>query len=417
MISVKTAHSDPLREPLLRCYRAALEAVAGERVTARALEHNHPEGPVRVVAIGKAAAAMYRGAWRVLGDAIEQALVITKRGHLDGLRPSPRLKLMEAGHPWPDEASLAAGEALVEMIERAPEKAPFLFLISGGSSALVERLPPGIDLADLRRANDHLLASGLDIGAMNQVRKRLSALKGGRLAHHLAGRPARVLLISDVPGDDPATIGSGLLVADVPPETELEPELPRWLRDLMARGLPAPLPDDPLFDSISVELVATLDDARRAAAAEGRRLGHAVFEESAVIRGDALVVGAQLASRLLEGEAGLYVWGGETTVTLPPSPGRGGRNQALALAAAIELEGRDDVALLAAGTDGSDGPTEEAGAVVDGATCHRGRAAGLDPERALAGADSGTFLAASGDLLRTGPTGTNVMDLVLAIRR
>ena len=403
------------RDDLLAIYHAGLAAVAGRDAIRRALLDDPVDSPVHLVAIGKAAVAMYRGALDALGDeGIATALVITKEGYGE---PLQNAVLMEAGHPWPTQASLDAGQALLAFIRRAPAEARFLFLISGGASSLVEVLPDGVTLATLRRLNDWLLASGLDIHAMNHVRKAVSSIKGGRLARQLRGRPARVLMISDVPGDEPASIGSGMLVAEREPETELTLALPEWVEALMAQGPPRPSPSDPAFAAIELDIVASLDDAKRAAADRARRLGYEVFEEAAFIGGDALVVGRRLASELLlSSRPGLFIWGGETTINLPPEPGRGGRNQALALAAAAELEGRDDVALLAAGTDGSDGPTEEAGALIDGGTVARGEAGGQHLDECLAGADAGTFLAASGDLIRTGPTGTNVMDLMLGLR-
>ncbi len=404
------------RADLLAIYLAALEAVNGQRCVALALARTEFTGPLYVVAVGKAAAAMYAGAQQALAGQIAEALVITKVGHADGLCPNNRLRLLEAGHPWPTQASLAAGEALLALMAAAPAEAQFLFLISGGASSLVEVLPPGVALVDLHRLNHWLLGSGLDIYAMNHVRKALSCIKGGRLAQRLAGRKAVTLLISDVPGDDPATIGSGLLMAESERGAVADLELPAWVVALMARGPALPLPGDVCFDSVEVALVASLAEAKRAAAAKGRALGYAVFEEEAVLRGDALDVACRLSREMTGGPAGLHIWGGETTVKLPEQPGRGGRNQALALRAAMALAGVENVLLLAAGTDGSDGPTRDAGALVDGGTLGRGEAQGWCAAERLAAADSGTFLAASGDLIRTGPMGTNVMDLVLGLK-
>jgi len=402
------------RADLLMIYQAALAAVEGERCVARALDNVERSTPLYVVAIGKAAVAMYRGALATLGGQISRALVVTKVGHNDGLLPSDRLQVLEAGHPWPTEASLAAGEALLDFVAAAPAEGQFLFLISGGASSLVEVLPIGVTLADLQRLNGWLLGSGLDIHAMNRVRKALSCIKGGRLAERLAGRSARLLLISDVPGDDPATIGSGLLVPQRVAAGGLD--LPDWITRLLALGSPMPRPAAACFERIEIDIVATLDDAKRAAAEQGRALGYEVFEEVSVLDGDAMEVACRLSSELFVAPPGLYIWGGETTVELPAQPGRGGRNQTLALRAALALAGVEDILFLAAGSDGSDGPTDDAGALVDGRTIARGEAAGLRAQRSLIAADAGTFLAASGDLIRTGPTGTNVMDLMLGLR-
>ncbi|MDE2090208.1 MAG: DUF4147 domain-containing protein [Gammaproteobacteria bacterium] len=397
--------------------QAALAAVHGRVRVRDDLCRSPYRGEAHLVAIGKAAAAMSAGAYDALGERIVRGLVVTKHGHRTPELPAlPTLTCIEAGHPLPDAASLAAGAALLEFIAAAPAGAAFVFLISGGASSLVEVPPAGVELSDLQRAHQWLLGSGLDIVQMNRVRKRLSCIKGGRLATHLAGRPARVLLISDVPGDALAVIGSGLLVPDSGPVGLPGLKLPRWLQDMMRRVPPAPGPDDAALRAIEPRIVACLDDAKRAACERARALGHDAWLHAEFVAGDALEAGVRLSAELTAGPAGVHVWGGETTVRLPPRPGRGGRNQSLALAAARVLAGRDDALLLAVNTDGSDGPGEDAGALVDGATLGRGELDGLDAARCLAAADAGTFLEASGDLIQTGATGTNVMDVTLGLK-
>jgi len=180
---------------------------------------------------------------------------------------------------------------------------------------------------------------------------------------------------------------------------------------------PAPATDDACFQRVKREIIATLDNAKSAALEAAKKLGYPAVLESAFVAGDAVGAGTRLAKKLLESDSGVvHVWGGETTVTLPESPGRGGRNQSLALAAAVTLQGQDHAWFLAAGTDGTDGPTEDAGALVDGETVARGAAAGLTAEQSLVRADAGSFLEVSGDLVATGPTGTNVMDIMLGLR-
>lgn len=404
------------RDNLLAIYHAALQAVHGRTTVRQALQRHHMSGDVCVVAIGKAASAMFMGAHDALSGQIVDSLVITKQGYADAEVMVSSARLIEAGHPTPDQRTLDAGEALLNFIHTAPADAALLFLISGGASSLAERLADGVTLDDLQRVNQWLLGSGLDIQTMNRVRKSLSLIKGGRLARELGGRKTLALLISDVPGDDPATIASGLLVADRFIETQAAVELPPWITALMARGGAAPLCDDAIFKNIALDIIATLDDAKQAAAASGRQLGYEVYLHAGTLGGDAGLVARELATALLNGPAGLHIWGGETTLQLPPQPGRGGRNQHLALVAATELSGCDNLLFLAAGSDGSDGPTNDAGGLVDGATVARGRRAGLDLNEALARADAGTFLAASGDLVSTGPTGTNVMDLMLGVK-
>jgi hydroxypyruvate reductase len=398
------------RNDLLDIFDAAVAAVNGATRVREALSRHTLSGPVFLIAIGKAACAMARGAHEVLGDRIADALIVTRRGAGEEL-PWP---VIEAGHPLPDESSLAAGERLEAFIGRLPQDAVVLVLLSGGGSALVERLPPGIGLDELRALNGWLLGSGLDIHAMNAIRKRISTLKGGRLARRLHPRRVLCLAISDVRGDDPRSIASGPLTAE--PAGFDDSALPGFVRNMLTAAPPMPTVGDPCFQSVRYEIVACNDDAKRAAARAAEALGYRSVIEPGFIEGDAIAAGARLAREVVASASGIVrIWGGETTVVLPPAPGRGGRCQALALAAARELAGRDGVWLLAAGTDGSDGPTEDAGALVDGGTISRGEIESFDASLALAHADAGTFLEASGDLVSTGPTGTNVMDILLGL--
>ena len=413
-----TASSPPApRLRLLDIYRAALAAVNGERCVREALSSVTFDEDVAVVAIGKAADSMLQGALAALATQVADVLCVGKER--PGAAADARGRYLQAGHPLPDERSLAAGAALLDFIHRQPAGRPMLFLLSGGASALVEVLPDGVGLDDLQRVNAWLLASGWPIDAMNPLRKSLSCIKGGRLAQRLAGRPVLNLMISDVPGDAPHVIGSGLLVAD-PAAGPAGFAPPGWIRELQAHAPPAPTVDDACFRHIDTRIVANLDRALRAAADAADGCGVPVILHREFLGGDARATGVVLARQLCESPPALHIWGGETTVSLPSEPGRGGRNQQLALAAACGLAGRDGHWLLAAGTDGSDGPTDDAGALVDGGTLARGRNDGgtalACAETALERADAGGFLARSGDLIRTGPTGTNVMDLVLALR-
>ena len=409
-------NSDP-RQLLYKLLDCALEAVDGASAVRRALQADPitAQAPVRIISVGKAAQAMAEGACEVLGEQVRGGLVISKPGHLFPERlVSPHLETLEGGHPVPTAGSLEAGQRLLETI-RLADDAVLLFLISGGASSLVEAPITGLDLADLERMNRWLLGSGLPIDVMNLVRKCVSRIKGGGLMRPLSGRDLRALAISDVPGDDPAIIGSGLLVPDPGLAQRVSAlDLPDWLQGWIRMGLSgrAGIPEQ----GPRVELVATLEMAKRAAADAAAESGLAVWVEETFVEGDAAECGRSLAQALMAGPPGVRVWGGETTVRLPEHPGRGGRNQHLALAAAMELAGRGNCFLLSAGTDGTDGPTEDAGALVDGGTLDRAAVDGLDPAQCLADADSGTLLAASGDLIITGPTGTNVMDLILGLK-
>ena len=400
------------RENLLHIFQSALAAVNGRARVRAYLEAKKFAGTIYMVAMGKAACAMAQGAQDVLHDDIADAFIVTKRGHAEVL-PWP---VWEAGHPLVDETSLAAGEQLLAFVERIPKHAAMLVLLSGGTSSLVEALPPHIHLAQLQEINRWLLASSLDINECNRIRRCLSLIKGGRLAQRLYPRPVLCLAISDVPGNDLRAIGSGPLVADGAWQRPLDiSKWPGFLTEAM-QHVPS-TPEDRCFRHVRHEIIVTLDDALRAAADASVQRGYRAALDPAFVAGDAVKAGTRLAQKLLQSEVGVvHVWGGETTVQLPPSPGRGGRNQNLALAAAWVLKQCDNVWFLSAGTDGTDGPTEDAGALVDGGTIARGAGAGLDAMQSLAQADAGSFLEASGDLVHAGPTGTNVMDIMLGLR-
>jgi glycerate 2-kinase len=386
------ASAEPRRAILLELLRAALAAVDGRRRTratlGRLATQRGGDAPYRAVAIGKAASQMALGARDALGGRLERVLIITKDGHVDPeALEIPGVEIHESSHPVPDRRSLEAGARLLEFIERIPAGTRPLFLVSGGASSLAEVLLPGVGLETLRQLNEAGLAGGLSIEALNERRRRISRIKGGRLASSLSGRRVLALFVSDVPRDDPAVIGSGLL---------------------------GPAPDEDAPDDVERIVIASLGDALDAVRERASGLAVEVRKERFDGVADRLAV--RFAHELALGPAQVRAWGGESTIELPSDPGRGGRNQHLALAAARLIAGRDDLFVLAAGTDGTDGPTDDAGALVDGETCARAAAVGLDVEDCLRRADSGAALAAAGDLVHTGPTGTNVGDLVLGLK-
>jgi hydroxypyruvate reductase len=376
------------RRTLLELFDAALRAVDGRAGVAQFLRARSFARPVAVVAVGKAASAMTLGAFDALGDRVESALVITKDGHVDpAITGDPRCTAIESAHPVPDERSLAAGAALESRIGSMRADVLPLFLVSGGSSSLVESLRPGTSLADLRALNVRGLASGLPIGDLNRERARLSSLKAGGVARQLAGRAALALFISDVPGDDPDVIGSGLLGTSG------------------------------AADSIERAVIASVAVAVGAVAAAASARGLELDARNAPFDAEAGAVAADFVAALRASPKDGVVWGGESTVKLPATPGRGGRNTHLALAAARLLRAGEGLTILAAGTDGTDGPTEDAGAIVDAGSVERAEIAGCDVERAYREFDSGTALEGSGDLVHTGPTGTNVGDILIGLKR
>ena len=387
-------------------FQVALDAVNGCNVVEQALERAPIEGNVAVVAIGKAAAAMMLGAQNQLKDQIQSGLVITKAGHGDRLIDWP---CIESGHPIPNESSLEAGANLLDFIKNIPNDTKFLALISGGTSALVEVLPNGVDLGKLQKINEWLLGSGLTINEMNQVRQSVSLIKGGKTLNYLSQNKITQFLISDVKGNLPAIIGSGLFVSEQDNNEQLDTsKLPEWLRDLMQ-------PKERISSRVVTEshVVASNELACEAIIHKAKELGYTVNYHGQTLYGDVYEKADSLAIDLMNAESGIHIWGGETTIVLPEEIGRGGRNQSLALALACKLENKTGISVLVGATDGGDGSSEDAGAIIDGLTLQRGRGNANDY---LSAADAGTFLAEAGDLISTGPTGTNVMDIVIALK-
>lgn len=393
------ARAEPRRQILLEFLRAALAAVDGRLRTRQALSERPEAARTWAFAVGKAASRMALGASDALGGALERVLLVTKDGHVDPeALELPGVEIHETGHPVPDRRSLDAGARLLRFVEEMPRGVRPLCLISGGASSLIEVLAAGSSLEDLQQLNAEGLASELPIEELNARRGQISLIKGGRLAALLAGRGALALFISDVAGDDPAVIGSGLLGA--PPH--LGPALP------VAAGRAAPV------DDIERVVVASLAEALSAVRARAAGLESQIRPER--FSGSVGPLAVRFAHELALGSSELRAWGGESVLELPARPGRGGRNQHLALEAARLIAGHEDLVLLVAGTDGTDGPTVNAGAIVDGDTCARAASAGVDVDDCLRRADSGAALAAAGDLVHTGPTGTNVGDLVMGLK-
>jgi len=403
------------RQALTEIYAAAVQAADGQRCTRTALEARPLQGPVWLAAIGKAAGAMAAGAIDALGRQVISSLVVTKDRTSVPQPVAGLARVMEASHPLPDARSITAGRSLVEFIDGVPAQGQMLFLISGGASALVEQLEGNIDVGALQQANAWLLGSGLPIAKVNRVRKALSSIKGGRLAGRVWPRRVRCLMLSDVAGDNPRHIGSGPLVMHEADDLRVDDmQLPDWLEAMVARAPGLTAADH--FANVELEIVANSGTARSAARQAAEQRGLRVRCKDTLLTGDAREEGAAVARAVQAGAPGLTVYSSETTVVLPERYGQGGRCQQLALSAAQVLSGLAGTWLLAAGTDGDDGTGGAAGALVDSGTLRRGQEAGLDAWDCLERADAGRFLYTSGDLLVTGPTGTNVLDLVLGLK-
>ena len=368
------------KQALEQIWQSAIDAVSGYQAVSRALAEDGDFTPDLVLAVGKAAVGMSQGALDNLPAC--DALVVTKYDHADAdIRQRDRVTVIESAHPIPDQHSLAAGEALLESISSLPVDSKVLLLVSGGASALAEALPAEMSLDDLQAVTDEMIAGGKTIAEINARRKQHSLIKDGKLIQAFRGAELRVYAISDVEGDSIATIGSGI-------------------GDCHRAGTPA-----------SSKIIASNLIARERAQNEAESLGLEVLHNDESLYGDVFELASRIGQLIASAEPGVYIWGGEPTIVLPENPGSGGRNQSLALALAEHITDMDNISLLVAGTDGTDGPTEAAGGIVDGDTWS-------DPDAArdaLKRADAGTYLLQQGSLFVTGPTNTNVMDLVIAV--
>jgi hydroxypyruvate reductase len=414
------------RELLESLFRTAVSAAHPSRCLPPHLPQPPPRGRLVVLAAGKGAGSLTEVAERhylaVLPDSRLDGIAVTRHGYG---RPTRRIPVIEAGHPVPDEAGLAGTERALALADAAGEHDLVLVLLSGGASANWIAPAAGITLAEKQATTRALLRSGANIGDINCVRKHLSRIKGGRLARH--AYPARIatLAISDVPGDDPAVIGSGPTVPDPTTLADARAIVGKYRLDLpeaVTRALtdPAnesPKPGDKIFADSTYRILARPADALAAAQARAQEGGYDCVVLGDRLQGEAREVAAEHA-RLARDFAGqgrriAILSGGELTVTLR-GQGRGGPNQEYALALAIHLDGAEGIAALAADTDGTDGgrgrPDDPAGAFIDATTLARARAAGLDPAAFLADNDSTGFFNGIGDLFTPGPTFTNVTD-------
>ena len=402
------------RIALRSMFDAAVASADPRRVLAAHLPER-PQGRIVVVGAGKSAAVMAAALEDAWPDAAITGVVVTRYGHSV---PTRAVEVIEASHPVPDANSEAGARRVLAAVEGLASDDLVIALMSGGASALLELPAPGLTLADADRVNRALLASGAAIGEMNIVRKHLSAIKGGRLA--AAARPARVvtLAISDVPGDDPAIIGSGPTVPD--PSTWADVRAIAGHYGLIlpqTDGAETPKPHEIDAD---IRLIATPAMALDAAAATARAHGLAPLILGDALEGESRELGTVMAgiahSVRSHGQPlaapCVLLSGGETTVTIGQGPfGRGGRNTAFLLGLAIALRSAPGIWALAGDTDGIDGTEDAAGAIVTPSTLTRARAMGLDPRAVLSAHDSYGLFDALGDLVRTGPTLTNVNDL------
>lgn len=388
---------------------------------------------VIVVGAGKASAAMAQPLEELFGDRLKEGLVQVKYGHSLPLR---KIRIVEAGHPVPDKSGVEGAHQIVQLVKSATKKDLLIFLISGGGSALLPSPVRGLSLEDEQRTTQILLESGANIHEINAIRKHISQVKGGRLARLAYPATLVSLVLSDVIGDSLDSIASGPTVPDrstfgdcihVLEKYRIKNKLPSAVTEHLEKGIrgeveETPKADDSAFKRTQNVIISSNILALKAARSKADELGYNSLILSTFIEGETREVArvhAAIAKEILKRDLPVrrpacIVSGGETTVTIR-GKGLGGRNQEFVLAAAIDVDGLEDVVILSGGTDGTDGPTDAAGAIADGLTVKRAKSMGLDPERYLRENDSYHFFQALGDLLITGPTFTNVMDLRLVI--
>jgi glycerate 2-kinase len=416
------------------CIRRVVELTSNSLVVAGNVHSLTSTARIRVVGAGKATPAMAQAIEQILGDRLDGGTINTKYGH--GL-PLERIETVECGHPIPDDAGVEGCQKILATLQDLRSDDVVICLLSGGGSALLPAPADGLSLQDKQDTTARLLECGASIHEINAIRKHLSRLKGGQLAQHAA--PARLvtLAISDVIGDAPDTIASGPTVGD--PTTfadclqlldgyELRETIPAAARIHLESGAAGDLPETPGVDAPELHnsfyhVIGNNSLSLEAAFKTATECGYEPLILSSRIDGetrDVARVHAAIGRQIVDasqpiGSPACIISGGETTVTLSRSPGKGGRNQEFALAAAIALEGQPRITILSAGTDGTDGPTDAAGAIADGSTVERAHRAGYSAADHLQRNDAYAFFAALEDLIITGPTGTNVMDLRLVL--
>jgi hydroxypyruvate reductase len=389
---------------------------------------------IYVIGAGKASAAMAKSVEDILGDLITAGIVVTKYEHA---LPLSKIVCMEAAHPVPDEQGLAATSATIHLLQQAKENDIIICLISGGASALWIDVPAGASLADVQQSFELLLRSGAKIEELNTIRKHLSRIKGGQLLQHAPKARWFSFIISDVPGDDLSVIASGPIVPDstvfedvrrILEKYHLLNKMPATILQHIQKGLDGNIsetakPGDPVFKQVTNNVIGSNAIALNAAAAKAKELGYHIASFNSSLSGDAANVGRELVcnARKYSGiKPACFLLGGETTVTVTGN-GKGGRNQHMALSALLEMETNTEqefsntISFLSAGTDGTDGPTDAAGAIADDQVLLIIDEKKLDAQKYLDDNDAYHFFEQTGGLFTTGATQTNVMDLIVMI--
>jgi glycerate-2-kinase len=423
--SVEAVHPSQLIHQAVKLNANKLH-IAGQQIDVETINH------IYVVGAGKATAPMAEALEEIVGDFIKEGIILVKHGHTLPLR---KIETIEAGHPVPDEPGVKGTQAMLQLLKKVTDKDLVIVLISGGGSSLLIDLPPDCSLRQLQECFQILLRSGATIVEMNAIRKHLSQVKGGQLAKLCYPAKLITLILSDVVGDPLDVIASGPTVADpstfadawqVIEKYKLHNQIPSAIRKHLEMGIQGivpetPKPADPIFRSVSNFIIGSNTIALEAARQKATQLGFHTSILQANITGEAREVAAMLVkeARKVSADANYskpacLLMGGETTVTVT-GKGLGGRNQELVLVAALTLQAHENIVILSGGTDGSDGPTDAAGAIADGQTVIQALHSGVDAQTFLDANDSYYFFKKAGGHITTGPTLTNVMDVMVAL--
>lgn len=410
-----------MREKLKAIINEVINEVLPDKAVKNKLKELNVQSEVILVSIGKAAWRMANAAKEVLGDRIKKGIVITKYKHSEG--PIEGIEIYEAGHPTPDENTIKATKRALEITSNLSENDTVLFLVSGGGSALFEMPKDGISLSEMQDLTNQLLKSGANIVEINTIRKHLSKVKGGRFAQHVYPAKVLSLVLSDVLGDRLDTIASGPAYPDSSTSQQAIDVIEKYKLKVSNDILNALKEETPKeLPNIETYIIGSVKVSCDKAMEKAREFGFNTIILTTQLNCEAKEAGRFLAAigkEILENNRPIpkpaaVILGGEAVVHVKGN-GKGGRNQELALSFAIEIEGLEKIALCSFGTDGTDGPTDAAGGIVDGQTCEKIRKAGYSPEKLLENNDSYNALKIANDLLITGPTGTNVNDLIVML--
>lgn len=410
-----------MREDAYTIIKRTIGDVMPDKAVREAVREFTITGDVYVAAIGKAAWVMAQAAAGFLGERLKRGVAVTKYAHSKG--ELDKFRIIEAGHPTPDENSVKGAEAVLELVEEASAGDTVLLLLSGGGSSLVELPMPGLALADIQGVTKQLLFCGADITEINVLRKKLSAIKGGKLAAHIRHGRAYSVILSDVLGDQPDMIASGLTYPDSSTVEDVRRIVEKYhlkLDEKIESVLGGSDGTMAACFGVGIEnhVVGSVEELCRAAATHAEELGYQAHILATSMQSEAREAGRWIVSEAGQGYKRPFalIAGGETVVKVT-GKGLGGRNQELALAAAKELRGRENMLLFSLGSDGTDGPTDAAGGIVDGSTALRLERLGLEVEQVLADNDSYHALSQVEGLIMTGATGTNVNDVTVLLCR